>query len=454
MQRIKPFGDFRSDGWYHDPVLAGRPVWTPIYNWVDAPEVMAMGAGMPIHRGGRLVGVAGVDVFLANISRFLTSLPIAQGGEIYIVEGDGRLVADTSGQLPFSIVNGRGVRHRAQDATNPVIRDTARALGSFHALDQPQQLQLPLRNGNALVRVDPYRDAQGLDWRIVVVIPEVDVYGNLRQEAISQLAVSLVAIVISGTIALLVVEFVIRRLDRLISSTDGMADGQLGQNVELGAIQEMARLATSFNTMAERLRESFSALRTRNREILRLAKQRSQELLEREQQLQREVRQRQRLEQTLQHVARTAIEPLLADPLTGLLSRRGLERRLATPAPAMADRSQALLQIVIEAPDAGAMAALELERIADRLVELAASHQGVAAHEGSGRFSLLLSDLQQAEVLALFEALAAELQPLRVCAGIAVLAAGADLPEHLHLLARADQGLAEAQAAGQLWVVA
>ncbi|MFM7311575.1 MAG: HAMP domain-containing protein, partial [Cyanobium sp.] len=423
----------------------------------DAPEVMAMGAGLPIRRGGTLIGVAGVDVFLSNISQFLGGLPITQGGEIYIVDGSGQLVADTSGKLPFSILNGRGVRHRAQDASTPVIRETARALirgeGGFKALDQPQQLTLSLSSGDALVRVDPYRDGQGLDWRIVVVIPEADVYGNLRQEAISHLVVSLVAIVISGGIALLVVEFVIRRLDRLVLSTDAMAEGELSQNVELGAIQELARLATSFNTMADRLRGSFSKLRSSNRDSLRLAQQRSDDLLALERQLAQETRLRRRLELTLQQVSTAAREPLLADPLTGLLSRRGLERRLASPPSLQVDPqgqplpTELLLQLRVTGPAPADPTAEQLERIATALEHCCADRHGCAAHEGRGRFSLLLPGGPE-QAPALLEALARELEPLQLTAGVVVLMPQADGPARLASLASADQALAEARAAG------
>ena len=75
LQRLKPFADFRADGWYHEPLVAGKAVWTSIHNWVDAPEMMANGAGIPIRRDGRLVGVA-----------------------------------DSSNRLPFRVVGGRGVR--------------------------------------------------------------------------------------------------------------------------------------------------------------------------------------------------------------------------------------------------------------------------------------------------------------------------------------------------------
>ena len=180
------------------------------------------------------------------------------------------------------------------------------------------------------------------------------------------------------------------------------AEGELGQNVELGAIQEMARLASSFNTMAEKLRNSFSALRSTNRESRRLAQQRSEELMQREQQLALEARQRRRLEQTLQQVSQVAREPLLADPLTGLLSRRGLERRLASPLPREAQppsvaprQPDLLLQLRIAPSVAGVLAPEQLERIASALEQLSAEHDGLAAHGGGSHFTLVLCGLSE-----------------------------------------------------------
>lgn len=460
LERIKPFADFRSDAWYRDPQQAGRPVWTPIYNWVDAPEVMAMGAGMPIWRQGRLVGVAGVDVFLANISRYLRDLPITDSGEIYIVEPDGALVAASSDRLPFSIIDGRGVRHRAQDAREPMIRETARALlrssSNFGALQQPRQLRLRVNGANALVRVEPFRDAQGLDWRIVVVIPESDVDGDLRREAIERLLISLVAILISGTIALLVVEFVIRRLDHLVRGADAMAEGDLRQVVEPEPIREVARLATSLNTLAFRLQRSLFTLRMRNREVVRLASQRSDALAESERRLQEEVRLREQLERRLDQQDQPSSVPTLpVDPLTGLFSRLGLERQLAGASgadPSLGPQPVVLLELAV-APSpsprlAAASAALDdlsLLRIAGLLEEEVARHHGLAARLDRCRFALLLRGLALEQVRQRIAALAAQLQPGMVSwAGIAVLEPDPPSGAWERLLVRADRALQRA----------
>ena len=108
---------------------------------------------------------------------------------------------------------------------------------------------------NPLEETDPndkgsYANAS-LTGRIVTILA-----GSLANYLVASVFF-LVAILISGSIALMVVTFVSRRLDRLVARSDAMAEGDLSQNVELGSIVEMARPASSFNTMAARLRRSF-----------------------------------------------------------------------------------------------------------------------------------------------------------------------------------------------------
>ncbi len=332
LKRIKPFSDFRGDGWYHEPIRADRAVWTTIYNWVDAPEVMAMGAGLPIVRQGRLVGVAGVDVFLANISRYLQTLPISSHGEVFIVEPDGRLVADSSGQLPFSIVHGQGIRHRAMDSHDPTIGSAARALvqrfGDFSSLDQPQQLKVPVGDSSHLVRVEPFRDREGLDWRIIVAIPDEDVNRGQRRDALTNLLISLAAISLSGSLALFTVHHVNRQVNQLVQGANTLAEGNLSQEIHPGLIEELAVLATSFNAMTQRLRKSFATLRSRNRKMRRLIDSRTQELHDTSLQLDLEVRQRRQAEEQLRSAQRELQGLNQKDRLTGLTNRPGFMEQL------------------------------------------------------------------------------------------------------------------------------
>jgi HAMP domain-containing protein/GGDEF domain-containing protein len=441
LKQIKPFADFRSDGWYALPSRAAAPVWIPIYNWVDAPEVMALGVGVPIKRSGVLVGVAEIDTFLANISLYLRQLPVAQSGVIYIVDADGYLVADSSSNLPFSIINGKARRHLAQQAENSLIRNSAQALiksqGPLQSLGQSLQLDLPLVSGHSLVRVDPFRVGSGLDWHIVIVMSDADLFGNLRTEIARQLLVSLAAILISGVTTVVLVQYVTRQLDQLVISADAMAEGDLSQVVEIGSIQEISRIANSLNNMADRLRRSFATLRTRNREISRLADSRKTQLSFTEQQRDQEMLQRERLERSLADASRAAnLSPLL-DPQTGLFTSDGLQRRVRSLINQGSTVNEPLLalQLALDGDGDSALDALMLQKTADWLESLAADHQGLAASLGGGRFTLLLLRIEPPELIQRLEALTALVAPCQVSHGIAYRSQGTD-PDSL--LAEAD----------------
>lgn len=332
LHRVKSFADFRGDGWYNEPVTADRAVWTSIYNWVDAPEVMAMGAGIPIRRQGRLIGVAGVDVFLANISSYLRSLSLAEGAEVYVVEPNGLLVADSTERLPFTIVSGRGVRHKAVDSSSAAIRDSARALvqrfGALDAIDAPHQLDIS-RGGRELVRVEPFRDPYGLDWRIVTALPDTAFQGPLRRDALTNLLISLGAVGLSAGFGLLVVNRVNRSLARLVDGAGALAQGDLNREVEPGSIAETASLAASFNAMAARLRESFRSLRARNAAVSHEVAERTRELRDTNRRLEEEIGLRRRAEQELRS-SNAELEVLAnTDRLTGVANRTQLDRQLA-----------------------------------------------------------------------------------------------------------------------------
>jgi len=333
LQRVKPFADFRGDGWYNEPVVAGKAVWTSIYNWVDAPEVMAMGAGIPIRRDGRLVGVAGVDVFLSNISRYLASLPLGKGSQVYLVESNGLLVADSSDRLPFRVVGGRGVRLRATEANTTAIRDSARALvnrfGDLGAIDTPHQLRLPLSGSGALVRVEPFRDRYGLDWRIVVTMPESEFQGLLRREALTNLLISLGAVAVSGTLAMQAVRRVNASLTQVVEGSEALATGNLDQEVPPGEVAETQRVAMSLNTMATSLRESIRSLRARNAAVSEEVAQRTRELQEANQRLEKEIDLRRRAEEDLRQ-SNAELQVLAhTDRLTGVANRNQLDQQLA-----------------------------------------------------------------------------------------------------------------------------
>ena len=186
------------------------------------------------------------------------------GGAGIPIRRDGRLlgVADSTDRLPFRLVRGRGVRLRATEADATAIRDSARALvnrfGDLGAIDKPHQLRLPLNRTGILVRVEPSQDRYGLDWRIVVTMSESEFEGPLRRDALTNLLVSLGAVGLSGTPAMQAVR-------RVNASLAQVVEGSEARNAAVG--EELTLRTRELQEANERLEEEIDLHRSAEEDL-------------------------------------------------------------------------------------------------------------------------------------------------------------------------------------------
>jgi diguanylate cyclase (GGDEF)-like protein len=297
-----PFNDFREQVWYQQPRAANAPVWSSIYGWVDNPEVLVVSAGLPIH--GRVEGVAGVDMFLSSIGDFLAGLDVSPGSRAFIMERDGMLVATSLGRLPFLSGPEGAQRVPATESGDAAISAAVRRLqqiaGGLEAIDGMRQLEFGTRERRYLT-VLPWQDPRGLDWLIVVTVPEADfsqtVHANSRRVALMGGALLVVAILLS----LLAATRLVRPLRVIEQAAEAIAEGDLARRVPaVGTSYELQRLVVAFNAMTERLAAARQELES--------------EVVRRTEQLQR---------------ANADLERLsMEDSLTGLANRRCFDPRL------------------------------------------------------------------------------------------------------------------------------
>jgi signal transduction histidine kinase len=89
---------------------------------------------------------------------------------------------------------------------------------------------------------------------------------------------SVFALVSSSVVGYLLARRLVRRLERLGRAAEAFADGDLSQRVEVDAEDEVAQLASRFNTMADRLSDTLSDL-ARERDVVEEALQAKRELV-------------------------------------------------------------------------------------------------------------------------------------------------------------------------------
>ncbi|MEG5033424.1 PAS domain S-box protein [Microcoleus sp. AT3-D2] len=266
--------DPRIRPWYIAPVQAGKPTWSKIYTYFDAPK-LAITAAQPVYGDdGKLIGVLGSDLTLSKLNQFLEGLKIGKSGQTFIVERSGQLVANSTLEPPFIVSNGVPKRIVAASSKNVLIRSTARYLterfGDLHKIDRSRQLDFTIDGQRQFLQVTPLSDSRGLDWLIVVTVPEADFMERINANTRYTVVMCLGALVLATAIGALTSRWIvvpIRRLSKAAEALsrgewDGMAvDSRLMASVERE--DEVGVLARSFNMMADQLEESFTTLEDR-----------------------------------------------------------------------------------------------------------------------------------------------------------------------------------------------
>ncbi|HIK17678.1 MAG TPA: diguanylate cyclase [Leptolyngbyaceae cyanobacterium M33_DOE_097] len=256
--------------WYLDAVRLGKPIWSSIYTWGDSRNRISMSASTPLYTPQKqLIGVLGIDLELTQISHFLQTLDRRSASHIFIVERSGLIVASSEDEPPAFIDNNQTIRRKALNSREPVIREVTQDLiqrfGNLHAIAQPQSFR-PLLNQNPFVRVIPYQDQYGLDWLVVIVIPESEFMSEIQTGTRTTISLCLLTLVIATGLGIITSNLIAAPILRLNQASRKIASGELSQVVEIKGVSELASLVHSFNDMASQLQASFQTLENRVQE--------------------------------------------------------------------------------------------------------------------------------------------------------------------------------------------
>ncbi|TVQ17885.1 MAG: hybrid sensor histidine kinase/response regulator [Leptolyngbya sp. DLM2.Bin15] len=264
--------DPRVRPWYQLTQARQVPTWSEVYLDFDA-FVPVITASTPVYDPNtqQLLGICSTDFLLTvELDTFLNELQVGQSGETFIIEHTGNLVASSIPDDDILILDETNApeRLKAVDINNELIRETSRELvarfGDFQSLQEGQSFTLGLGDrGRHFVQVEPFRDERGLDWLVVVVIPELDFMDQIYASTWQTAALSLVALTIAITVGLITSRYIAQPILKLNRASKAITSGQLDQTVEVSGIDELEQLGTSFNQMAQRLQEAIATLEQR-----------------------------------------------------------------------------------------------------------------------------------------------------------------------------------------------
>ena len=275
--------------YYQIGVAAKQATWTPLYLWIAPRPEVSTDALLPIYnQAGKSIGYVGVSLVVSEISKFLQSLKISKSGIAFIVEPSGEIVASSTPEKAF-IQGGDGSpikRLKATESSEALIGATMQHLlaqksNNLAQIKTPTQLEILKINGKRdFVRVTPLSDRRGLDFLIVVVVPEEDFMEHINTNTQTTILLCLLALGTATFLGLLTSRWITQTILELSEASKKIASGELDQKIEVETIAELDTLANSFNLMAQQLQTSFTALERANSELETRVERRTGELKE------------------------------------------------------------------------------------------------------------------------------------------------------------------------------
>jgi sigma-B regulation protein RsbU (phosphoserine phosphatase) len=235
--------------------------WCPIYPWATSD-----GSSNPIGTGysvdvrdeaGRSMAVVDVGFTVESISNYLSGIQVATNGHVFIMNGDGYLVATDRPDAPSSL-QGRLVP--ANHSSNPLVAHAAEMLAdedSTYVDDQGFTHAEFTEHDGALYLVD----MNGLDvswapdWRIVTVIPEDDLLIRVREVQDRLLFWGLVVLGVAAILGILLALSIARPIIGLQRAAAGITGGDFDVQFPGGGGREFAQLARELDSMCLGLKE-------------------------------------------------------------------------------------------------------------------------------------------------------------------------------------------------------
>jgi len=183
----------------------------------------------------------------ARLELILAQTPRVQGERLLVVDGRGRLLADTDGRLGIGSVYATGQRPELVTALDGRV-DTRRRFSDT------------LGEELLLVTV-PVVDAAQVVGAVRVAVSTAELDASVRRNWLRLALIGLAVIAAGLALAWVLAGSMARPVKRLVSAADRLGRGDLGARASDRGPRELAVLARSFNRMAETLTANVAAQR-------------------------------------------------------------------------------------------------------------------------------------------------------------------------------------------------
>ncbi|CAJ0723390.1 hypothetical protein R38712_01938 [Ralstonia pickettii] len=234
---IPPTYDPTARPWYKQAVEAGKPVVTPPYVSVSTGQLVVTFA-VPILEGSTLKGVIGGDVAMDSVIANVKAIHPTPASFGFLVNAAGKIVAHPNDKLTLKPVT--DLSAGLNEAT----------LASLAQAEKPVEVAV---DGAAKLL---YRQGvKGTDWGLVVALDKSDATAGMRSLVMTSIGALVGVAIVAALIVGAMTSRAFRRLSMIRDAMDeiGSGSGDLTKRLPSDGEDEVAQIARSFNTFADKL---------------------------------------------------------------------------------------------------------------------------------------------------------------------------------------------------------
>jgi signal transduction histidine kinase/CheY-like chemotaxis protein len=249
---VEDFGAFdpRTRDWYKKAKEKNAPIFSPLYKHFVKDD-LALSAAYPIYnKEGILQGVLGTHITLSRLNKYLNEIVKDNKGYAYIIEkASGELVANSRRKANFiNISDGKIERIKIDEVENKAILE---AWKSYRETSEGS-FMINSENDKIHVKLSEY-EGEGLDWLIITAIPESPFTAEIYKNIETAIVLSILALLSSVIIYMKSTDIILKPINHLISAGEKFSKGDLQQRAKIFKNDEIGKLASAFNSMAEEL---------------------------------------------------------------------------------------------------------------------------------------------------------------------------------------------------------
>ena len=172
-QRVLEDYDPRRRPWYQLAQKKGEPTWSDVYTDFSSGKTVVTAAYPVYNKSGKLVAVLGSDFLACEVNEFLRRLKNdkLEIGGLFITDRSGKPLAKSTGNQCTQIEPNQVLKSE-DDFIRGTVKYLEKKFGDLSKIDRSNPLEFELNGDRQFIQVTPLTDDYGLDWLIVVVIPE------------------------------------------------------------------------------------------------------------------------------------------------------------------------------------------------------------------------------------------------------------------------------------------